>query len=356
MRNTVTFKYPGAAGLALALLGATCGGATFALPADGSSVVGGVRMVTVNPDNTLLDVMRHFDVGYDEITSANRTVSVWKPGAQTPIVVPGQFVLPPRPWTGIVINIPQRRLFYFPAAGKAKGKPATVMTYPLGIAREGWPTPLGSTRIVAKYRNPSWFVPQSIRAEHLRDEGAELPEYFPPGPDNPMGMLAMRTGFPGIYIHATNRPWGVGLRTSHGCLHLYPEDAAELFPLLPVGTPVRIIDRPAVVGLDRDRWVMSTYSPVNEYGSPYSLYTHAALALGEALPPPGRNGPRADIAWSRVRDITASTQPVPTALTADFPGYADTLSRLALEYVDFAPYGMDANNAQLPGAEPPPGP
>lgn len=326
--------------------------ATFDLPNDGSTVVGKVHLTVVNTENTLLDVMRHFDLGYDEITSANRMVSVWKPGQYTPIVIPSQFILPPKPWVGIILNIPQRRLYYFPKA--QKGKPKQVITYPISIAREGWSTSLGDTRIIAKYKNPSWFVPQSIKDEHLRDEGVELPEYFPPGPDNPMGMLAMRTGFPGIFIHATNRPWGIGMRTSHGCLHLYAEDAAELFPMLSVGTPVRVINQPVLVGLDQGRWVMASFTPVAEYPSTFALPSLAAAALYPIFNAKGKDAPLADIEWQRVQAITSATQPVPVALTADYPGYAQWLSKLPLEYSEFAPYGMDANNAQLPNAGGPP--
>ena len=216
--------------------------ATFALPADGNTIVGHVRVVTDIGKNTLFDIMRHFDLGYEEIVAANPGVSVWVPGQHQKIVAPTEFILPPKPWVGIVINVPQRRLYYFPKP--KKGEAPQVMTFPLSIFRPGWPTPLGRTRIIAKYRDPNWIVPKSIQEEHRKEGESQFPSYFPPGPDNPMGMLAMQTGFPEIFIHGTSEPWGVGMRTSHGCFHLYPEDAAQLFPALPVGTPVRIINEP----------------------------------------------------------------------------------------------------------------
>ncbi|MBB5017220.1 L,D-transpeptidase ErfK/SrfK [Chitinivorax tropicus] len=325
--------------------------ATFDLPTDGSSVVGQVRVVVPSKGNTLLDVMRHFDIGYEEITTANPGVSVWTPGEFTQVVIPTQFILPPKPWQGIVINIPQRRLYYFPPA--KKGQAAKVLTYPISIAREGWSTPLGETRIVAKYKDPSWFVPKSIKEEHLRDEGVELPEYFPPGPDNPMGMLAMKTGFAGIFIHATNRPWGIGLRTSHGCLHLYPEDAAEIFPLLGQNTPVKVIDEPVLVGNDRGRWVMATYQPVAEYPNSLSLFSRALLRLGQQLAQtPVQALPRNDFDWGRVQAIASKPQSIPVALTQDQLGVAAWVDTLPVERYDYAPYGMDANNAQLPEPRP----
>lgn len=326
--------------------------ATFPLPTDGSTVVGKVRVVQPSADNTLLDVARHFDVGYEEIVAANPGVSIWTPGDNARVVVPSQYILPRPPWQGIVINIPQRRLYYFPPA--AKGRPRQVITYPISIAREGWSTPLGKTSIVAKYKNPSWFVPKSIQAEHLREEGVELPEYFPPGPNNPMGMLALRTGFPGIYIHATNRPWGVGMRTSHGCIHLYPEDAAEIFPQIQAGTPVQVINEPLVSGNDRGRLVMASFEPVAEYPSPRIEPEHKAFeALQTLLPADKAIGGLDLIDWSRVDRLVATPQPVPVAVTKDQPDLSAQLGKLVAEPYTRPPYGIDANNALVPGQAPP---
>jgi len=248
----VTLRYTATAALVAvaACVAPALYGATFALPNDGSTGVGRVRVVTDIGRSTLLDVARRYDVGYEEIAGANPGVSVWLPPANGRIVIPTRFVLPERPWTGIVVNLRERRLYYFPQA--KKGEAPQVMTYPLGIAREGWPTPLGRTAIVAKYRDPAWLVPKSIRDEPREPGEPALPAYVPPGPDNPMGLHALKTGFGGIFIHGTNRPWGVGLRVSHGCLHLYPEDAAELFARVPVGTPVRIVDEPRVAAVLAD--------------------------------------------------------------------------------------------------------
>ena len=328
--------------LALAVTGtAPIAAATFTLPTDGSTVVGQVLVVEPSPSsgNTLPDIARHYDVGYEEIVRANPGLSVWTPQGQ--VIVPRQFILPPKPWQGVVLNIPQRRLYYFPEAGKGK-PPKEVITYPVSIAREGWSTPLGTTRITAKHKDPAWFVPKSIREEHLREEGVELPDYFPPGPDNPMGMLAMQTGFPGIFIHATNRPWGVGLRTSHGCLHLYPEDAAQVFPRMKVGTPVRVIDEAALVGNDRGRWVMATFEPVAEYPDTRPLSQRAAQAL-TAVPLP-----QDAIDQARVERLGKTPQPVPVALLPGQPDLAAWLRTLPVERYDFAPYGVEANNAMLP--------
>ncbi|MCW3480332.1 L,D-transpeptidase family protein [Neisseriaceae bacterium JH1-16] len=336
--------------IAAALLAGQASAATFTLPTDGSTVVGKVQVVSPTPDNSLLDIARHFDVGYEEIVAANPGVSVWL-GAKR-VVVPSQFILPPKPWKGVVVNIPQRRLYYFPPAGK--GKPQQVITYPTSIAREGWSTPLGATRIVAKFRDPGWFVPTSIRAEHMKEEGIELPEYVPPGPDNPMGMLAMQTGFPGIFIHATNKPWGVGLRTSHGCIHLYPEDAAQIFPMIAKGTAVRIIDEPVMVGSDRGRWVMSTYEPVKEYPDKRPL-AERAKAILSALAERDAQAAVApiDADPARLARLTHTPQSVPVALSSAQPDLKHWLKTLPVEAYNFPPYSQDANNAMVPGARVP---
>ncbi|MDN0073450.1 L,D-transpeptidase family protein [Crenobacter sp. SG2303] len=319
---------------------------TFNLPTDGSTVVGKVVVVSPTPDNTLLDIARHFDVGYEEMASANPHASMWL-GAKH-VVVPSQFILPPKPWKGVVVNIPQRRLYYFPP--EVKGQPKQVITYPVSIAREGWSTPLGPTKIIAKYRDPGWLVPSSIRAEHLKEEGVELPEYVPPGPDNPMGMLAMQTGFPGIFIHATNKPWGVGMRTSHGCIHLYPEDAAQIFPMINKGTPVRIINEPVLVGNDQGRWVMATFEPVKEYQDKRHLADRAKVALkalenqdAQAAVAPVEADP------ARVARLSKTPQSTPVALSPNQLDLPYWLRTLKIEAYDHPPYGMDANNAKVPG-------
>lgn len=312
--------------LCAALLALPAAGATFPLPTDDTTVVGRLRVVAPSGDNTLLDIARHFDVGVDEIAWANPGISPWTPGHLTRVLVPGSFIMPPGPWQGIVINIPQRRLYFFPVAGR--GQDRRVITYPVSIAREGWSTPLGSTRIVNKYKDPGWLVPKSIQAEHREEEGVEMPTYFPPGPDNPMGMLALRTGFPGIFIHATNHPWGVGMRTSHGCIHLYPEDAAELFPLVAVGTPVRFIDEALVVGDEQGVPVAAAFPRIAEYGR-------------------GSSRAAARLPAEQLDKVFAVAQPVTLPLGVESPG--EWLASLPVERYDFPPYDMDANNAALPG-------
>ncbi|MGK2914389.1 MAG: L,D-transpeptidase [Porticoccaceae bacterium] len=209
---------------------------------------------------------------------------------------------------------------------------------------------MGQSKIVAKHKDPAWFVPKSIRDEHIQQGETEFPEYFPPGPNNPMGMLAIQTGFLGIYIHGTNRPWGVGMRTSHGCLHLYPEDAAILFPLMTAGIPLRVIDEPFVVGhLGRDV-VMTSYEPVAESGASTNLFTRAVLALLPYLEPDAAEQSLGyDVAWGRVQEVVGKKTLVPMSVSPGGRSIEEVIAEIRAEAYAFPPYGVDANDASLPG-------
>ena len=325
-------------------------GATFLLPTDGSNIVGQLRVVTVDSRNTLLDIARHYDLGYEEITAANPGVSVWLPGEGTRIVVPSVFILPAQPWQGLVVNIPQRRLYYFPKP-KAN-EPATVVTFPIGIARPGWPTPLGQTTITSKYRDPSWTVPETILEEHRSQGEPDFPDYFPPGPDNPLGMFAFRTGFEQILIHGTNRPWGVGMRVSHGCMHLYPENAADLFSQLPVGTPLRIINQPVSAGSRDGQLFLGVAEPVEDYSDSGSTLFQQAI---ESLQPYAvqQKGPGWDL--DRVQLAVESRQFVPVPVGVDTPSLEQITASISPERYDFEPYGIEANNGVTPESPRPSG-
>ncbi|MCP4335643.1 MAG: L,D-transpeptidase family protein [Gammaproteobacteria bacterium] len=221
----------------------------YELPTDGSDVIGAVSTVTANYEDTLVDIARRHGLGYQDIVRANPNVNVWVPGEGTEILLPTRFVLPPGLREGLVLNLAEYRMYYFP---KPKdGEPAYVYAYPMSIGRMDWETPLGRTKIVAMAENPSWYPPQSVRDEHAAD-GDPLPRIVPPGPDNPLGTRALRLDIPGYLIHGTNRPAGVGMRVSHGCVRMFPEDIEFLFQHISVNTVVRIINAPVKIGWDGD--------------------------------------------------------------------------------------------------------
>ena len=257
----------------------------YELPPDGYDVIGAVATVTARHEDTLVDIARRHGLGYQDIVRANPGVNVWLPGAGTEVVLPTQYVLPPGPRRGLVLNLAEYRLYYYPEA--REGETAYVMTYPISIGRMDWQTPLGNTTVISKVRDPSWYVPKSIREEHAA-EGRPLPAVVPPGPDNPLGRYAMRLGLPGYLIHGTNRPAGVGMRVTHGCVRMFPEDIEFLFGNIDLKTPVRIINEPVKIGWLGDELVMEVH-PVLESALPQAEEDSATGEVKEVafedLPP-----------------------------------------------------------------------
>lgn len=196
----------------------------------GQSALGEIGTYVTQPGDTLLDVAMRYDLGYTQLVAANRETSPWTPPPGRRISLPSFYLLPDGPRRGIVINVAQQRLYYFPPDGRS------VETYPIGTSVQGRTTPIGTSRIVAKRERPVWYPPPSIRQEK-----PDLPAAVPAGPDNPLGAYALNLGWPGYLIHGTNKPYGIGRNVSHGCIQLYPEDIDRLFHEVPVGTPVRIV-------------------------------------------------------------------------------------------------------------------
>ncbi len=241
---------------ALTLAGEVVYAEVYELPPPGHDVIGTVATITARYEDTLVDIARRHGLGYYDLVRANPDVNPWVPGAGTEIVLPSRFVLPPGPREGLVLNLAEYRMYYFPAP--EPGKPAYVYTYPMSIGRMDWETPLGRTSIVAMAKDPAWYPPQSVRDEHAAD-GDPLPRVVPPGPENPLGTRALRLGLPGYLIHGTNRPAGVGMRVSHGCVRMFPEDIEFLFDNIRVQTPVRIINVPVKIGWDGDALVAEVH-------------------------------------------------------------------------------------------------
>ena len=260
----------------------------YELPPEGYDVIGTVSTITARYEDTLVDIARRHGLGYYDLVKANPDVNVWLPGEGTEIVLPSRFVLPPGPRTGLVLNLAEYRMYYFPES--KPGRPAYVYTYPMSIGRMDWETPLGKTRIVAMAKNPAWYPPQSVREEHAA-EGDPLPRVVPPGPANPLGTRALRLGLPGYLIHGTNRPAGVGMRVSHGCVRMFPEDIEFLFEHIRVDTPVRIINAPVKIGWDGDKLVAEVH-PLLESSKPPAgeMLEHLEeLDADIDLPPPDPN-------------------------------------------------------------------
>lgn len=232
--------------------------AEFPLPRD-HDVIGEVREIVARYEDTFVSLARRHGVGLEELKLANPGVDMWLPGEGTKITLPTRYVLPRAPREGIVVNIAELRLYYFP-----KDEPDKVYTYPISIGRMDWSTPVGTTTIVAKQKNPSWYPPKSIREEHAA-RGDFLPAVVPPGPDNPLGAHALRLGLPGYLIHGTNRPSGIGMRVTHGCVRMFPEDIAALFERVPIGTKVHIVNQPYKLGWsETGELLLEVHPPLEE--------------------------------------------------------------------------------------------
>lgn len=295
-----------AAAAAFALAHSTAWAGEFTVTGD-ETVIGSVQSYVTKKQDTLLDVQRVYDIGYAELVAANQNVDPWLPGEGTSVVIPAQFILPPPPHIGIVINLGERRLYYFHPNHK------TVETFPIGVGVEGKTTPAGITRIVAKEKNPAWYPPPSIHAED-----PTLPAVIPPGPDNPLGNYALRLGWPNVLIHGTNKPDGVGRNVSHGCIHLYPEDIERLFAEVPIGTPVRVIDQPALVAWSGGRLYVAlhpTQSQTDEIDNGKRMTIGPSLALIAAVADAA--GDRYGLVrWDLVDRIARGVSGIPVAVTA----------------------------------------
>ncbi len=237
----------------------------FDLPTSDSPLLGREERVLTSFEDTLYEIARRYSLGSEEVVRVNPGLDPWLPGAGKDIVIPGQRVLPPGVREGIVVNLPEHRLYYYPPV-KA-GQVQRVYTYPISIGKMDWRTPLGKTRIIDKRERPTWTPPASVRAEHLAN-GDPLPAVVPAGPDNPLGLHAMRLALPGgaYLIHGTNNPIAVGMAITHGCIRMYPEDIAELFPMVSVGTPVYLINEPVKVAWVAGELLLEAHPPVDAEG------------------------------------------------------------------------------------------
>jgi L,D-transpeptidase ErfK/SrfK len=300
----------------------------YTLPGPDATVVGEDQTVETVYEDTLYDLARKFSLGSEELIRVNPGVDPWLPGAGKQLVVPNRHILPPGPHEGIVVNLPEHRLYYYPKP--KRGAPIEVITYPVSIGKMDWRTPLGLTHVISKQKNPTWYPPESVRKEHA-EAGDPLPASVPSGPDNPLGLFAMRlaAGNGTYLIHGTNNPIAVGLAVTHGCIRMYPDDVAALFPLIPVGTSVRLINEPIKVAWVDGELLLEAHPPVDAQGQSFEpeidqFADMLRTAVGDTT---------VAIHWDYAREVLQKADGViaTVALVADDP------------------------DAPAPAAEPPPG-
>jgi L,D-transpeptidase ErfK/SrfK len=249
----------------------------------GQEVVGATQVIFARYENTFSTIGREYNLGYEEMRRANPGVDQWLPGEGTALYLPTQTILPEAPQKGIVVNVPAMRLFYF-TTEKSAADPSVSITkvtsHPVGVGTEGWGTPFGEGKVTGKARDPVWYVPASVRKEHA-ERGERLPSVVQPGPDNPLGKYAMTLSLPGYLIHGTNKPAGVGMRSSHGCIRLYPEDIEALFGRVGRGTEVRFVNQPVLAGWHEGQLYLEVHPPLAE--ETHDLLAEAEAALLRAL-------------------------------------------------------------------------
>ena len=256
------------------------------LPLSDDDLVGQAERVTTRHEDTFADLARRHGLGYRALRLANPGVDPWLPGAGTEVVLPQRFILPRAPRDGLVLNTAEMRLYYFP-----EGATARVVTFPVSVGRGEWQTPQGSTRIRRKRRDPVWLPPESIRAEYAAD-GRPLAERVPAGPDNPLGRHALDLELPGYLLHGTNRPYGIGMQVTHGCIRLYPRHIEWLYEQVAEGTPVHLVNQPYKAGWHDGMLYLEAHPPLAGDGDDgdaaavagMSRMVAAVIAATEAYP------------------------------------------------------------------------
>jgi L,D-transpeptidase ErfK/SrfK len=269
------------------------------------TVVGSVRQFSSAQGDTFLDLARFYGLGYNELEQANPGIDPWIPGLKAKsVTLPTGWVLPHSAYEGVVVNIPEMRLYYYHPP--QQGQPRLVTTYPVGLGRDEWRTPRGKFKIQGKTKNPTWVIPESIRQEHIRERGDHRTMIPGGAPDNPLGKYRLELTMPGYRIHGTDIPWGVGMQVSHGCVRLYPEDIEALFPIVPVGARGEFIYQPVKIGARGGR-IYAEVSP--------DIYTLTPGMFSEARRIITELGWQDHVDWTKLEQVVQAQNGVPTDIT-----------------------------------------
>ena len=292
------------------------------LPPDDVDLAGGIETIISKEGDSLLDIARSHDFGQEEIVLANPTVDRWLPATGSRVILPSRYILPDAPRTGVVLNLPEMRIYYYPSKIAENTGMQPLITHPVSVGRMDWNTPLGTTKIVSKKKNPTWTPPESIRREH-EQAGDPLPVVVPAGPDNPLGLYAMRLGIPGYLIHSTNKPYGVGMRVTHGCVRMYPEDIEVFFDQVSVNTEVTLVNQPIKVGWYGGQLYIEIHPPMEEDKVSDETLLEQALELVRAKV---GDHPEIAVRWSLLREAVASKNGMPQIISRDKTMRASNLS------------------------------
>ena len=308
---------PVLAGLTLALgaAGGTPqgGGAVFQVTEPNQGGGGRGFYVKSRKEDTLLDIGRQNNMGYDDMRQANQKVDTWVPKAGSDVLVPESFVLPDAPHQGIVLNLAEKRLYFYPSSGRE------VHTFAISIGRDGLNTPKGRFKVTAKVKDPTWTPTAQHHADRAKEGREPLPAVVPAGPDNPLGQYALRTSAPSILIHGTNKPWGLGMEVSRGCIRMYPEGVEKLFPMVTVNEPITIVDQPYKFGWRGNDLYLEVHRHPEEGAAP----------LHEVVPVRLAQSSEVKLDWEEVRRAVEEN----TGLPQWVGGRQSAASRLYLDMI-----------------------
>lgn len=235
---------------------------SFQKPAENEAIIGQIQYTSAGYGDNPVTFAKRYDLGINEIVSANPQATDERFSNTSVVQVPSMHLLPDQPRKGIVVNLPEMRIYYYPDGSDQ------VFTYPVGIGKIGKTIPIVNTSITAKKENPTWTPPKDIR-EYNEQKGIVLPKVMPPGPDNPLGPYAIYMGIPTYLFHSTIYPESVGTRASFGCLRMFESDIAEFFPTITAGIPVTIINSPVKVAWQNRELFMEAHQPLEEHNQAY---------------------------------------------------------------------------------------
>jgi L,D-transpeptidase ErfK/SrfK len=294
---------------------------TWILPPSDIDIFGQMQTTVASREETLLDIARLYDIGQTEILLANPDVDRWLPADGAEVILPSRYIIPQTERKGLVLNLAEMRIYYFPKA-KKDAKPV-VTTHPVGIGRMDWETPLGKTKVIGKKKDPTWTPPQSLKDAAIAAGDPPLPDVVPAGPDNPLGRFAIRLGVgDGSYlIHGTHKPFGIGMRVSAGCVRMYPEDIETMFAQVPIGTQVHIINEPIKLGWLGDSLFVELHPPLEEDADKYTNYDQIVFETVNDFIVKKVGNPDGDfvtdvrIDYQALQDAIASKDGIPTLIS-----------------------------------------
>jgi L,D-transpeptidase ErfK/SrfK len=245
------------------IMSSTAFAAEYKVPSTNQSLIGDIHYSKTDADEKTALLAKRYDVGYNALENANPHLNLSKslPSGLS-IKIPNQHLLPNQERKGIIINLAEMRMYYFPKGSHQ------VLTYPIGIGKIGKTIPITNTSITKKTINPTWTPPEDIREFNLQ-QGIILPKKMPPGPDNPLGPYAIYMRLPTYLIHSTIFPESVGKRASFGCIRMYESDIQTFFPIVTKGIPVAIINSPVKVAWQDQDLYLETHRPLEEHSTEY---------------------------------------------------------------------------------------